>query len=294
MISRQTALVLGEICQARFPYRNASNANQAKFYRNHADANAFYDFLYSLDLPSRVCNAAKRLRMLRDLKDFVMRLQTGEALAAKYRPREKSIIAKKRALAQSMQGGQKVLLKIAEGLLSTTPHVENLQGRLQLDGYAYCNGRLIPSEAAVLDVVEKVGLLHSLYRDLGLGNEQVALQCLERSEEYWLARKWDDCIHNSRKFLESVLQEIAASHHLRTTKARIDEKTYDKAELVRQYLHKNGILERKEENALREVYGLMSDTGSHPYMAQEDQARLLRQLSLVLCEFVLLRFKGSL
>ena len=35
-------------------------------------------------------------------------------------------------------------------------------------------------------------------------------------------------------------------------------------------------------------------TGSHPYIAQQDQARLLRQLALVLSQFILLRYQGYL
>jgi len=38
----------------------------------------------------------------------------------------------------------------------------------------------------------------------------------------------------------------------------------------------------------------LSETGAHPYMAESDQARLLRQLSLTLSQFVLLRLEAAL
>ncbi len=63
---------------------------------------------------------------------------------------------------------------------------------------------------------------------------------------------------------------------------------------VRNYLESEGVLETKEKNAIAKIYGLLSKTGGHPYMAASDQARLLRQLSLTLAQFVMLRLQGSL
>ena len=61
---------------------------------------------------------------------------------------------------------------------------------------------------------------------------------------------------------------------------------------IGQYI--KGLIEKKEREAIDKVYGLLSHTGGHPYMAEGDQARLLRQLSLVLTQFALLRLEGAL
>jgi hypothetical protein len=63
---------------------------------------------------------------------------------------------------------------------------------------------------------------------------------------------------------------------------------------VRDYLEQNGLLEGKEKDALAKVYGLLSETGGHPYMAQNEQARLLRHLALSFSQFAMLRFRGCL
>ena len=63
---------------------------------------------------------------------------------------------------------------------------------------------------------------------------------------------------------------------------------------MRQYLERQGIFERKERESIDKLYGLLSETGAHPYMAESDQARLLRQLSLTLSQFVLLRLEAAL
>jgi hypothetical protein len=53
------------------------------------------------------------------------------------------------------------------------------------------------------------------------------------------------------------------------------------------------LLESKEKKVISSVYALLSNTGSHPYMADNDEARLLRHLSLTLSQFVMLRLQGS-
>jgi hypothetical protein len=47
------------------------------------------------------------------------------------------------------------------------------------------------------------------------------------------------------------------------------------------------------KEALAKVYGLLSHTGGHPYMAQNDQARLLRHLALTFSQFAMLRLRGK-
>jgi hypothetical protein len=72
----------------------------------------------------------------------------------------------------------------------------------------------------------------------------------------------------------------------------LPENVYSRPAEVREYLVTEKLLEKKEREALDKVYGLLSHTGSHPYMAEKDQARLLRQMSLLFCQFVMLRFEG--
>jgi hypothetical protein len=61
---------------------------------------------------------------------------------------------------------------------------------------------------------------------------------------------------------------------------------------VRKYLLKNNLLDNNEVEAVEKIYGLLSHTGAHPYMAESDQARLLRQISLLFAQFIMLRLDG--
>ena len=51
------------------------------------------------------------------------------------------------------------------------------------------------------------------------------------------------------------------------------------------------LLSLKERLAFDHLYGLLSETGGHPSMAEPDQARIFRRLSLSMALFVLLRYQ---
>jgi hypothetical protein len=163
---------------------------------------------------------------------------------------------------------------------------------LELDGFIFRDSRLLTSDENVL-AEEESGVLESLYRRLNLQNEKTAFHHLDLSEQHYLAGRWDDSISNSRKFLESVLREVATAHSLQEHDSPLSRSVYEWPKDVRNYLEKEKLISHKEKEALFKVYGLLSDTGGHPYMARSDQARLLRNLALTLSQFIMLRFQGS-
>jgi hypothetical protein len=169
-----------------------------------------------------------------------------------------------------------------------------LLSRLQLDGYEYKDSRLLAPEYDVLDADEAAGVLQSLYTQLSLPHKDKNLEFLKLSEDHYIAERWADSIHNSRKFLEGTLQEVAATHSLRVKDLELAGGTYRSAMKVRDYLERENLLDTKEKETLAKVYGLLSETGSHPNMAYNDQARLLRHLALTFSQFVMLRLQGSL
>ncbi len=169
-----------------------------------------------------------------------------------------------------------------------------MKAELDLAGYVFENGVLRKPEMDAIDVKEIVGVLEGLYGDLNLPNKDIAFRNLNLSEEYFLTEKWEDCISNARKFLESCLVGVAQKYNEVKFKTSLDVKTCERPVSIREYLEKNKLLETREKEALDKIYGLLSHTGSHPYMAKDDQARLLRNLALTFSQFALLRFKGFL
>jgi hypothetical protein len=194
---------------------------------------------------------------------------------------------------------QLLLHKLAEDMLkwcdSEAHHMidcSTLTKQLELDGYLYRNGRLYSPEESAIDEQEEVGLLEALVRQLRLGNAPLITLYLETSSTSYMDGTWHECIGNSRLFLETVLQECA-SRYGELAGCPLSESAKGKPVEVRKYLQTVGLLEDYETECLSKVYGLLSHTGSHPYMADKDQARLMRHLALTFSQFVLLRTEGA-
>lgn len=304
MISRRTSRLLAETYARVFRKHNTGsrrNTYPTNYTYYTVNSISLYDFLYDRDYSIWFCNEARGIKSYSDtrpLKDFIMKLHTGET---QYKATETWSWEDRKQL------GQKYLTDLAQDILNywhndysdhfkkeTNGLIDELLKSLELDGYVYQDSRLLAPEDDVLDVQEATGLLEFLFSSLNLNNKATAFHHMSLSEEHYIAHKWDDSISNSRKFLESVLQEVAALHSLKINNKQLPEKVYTRPVAIRDYLEEEGLLEKKEKETLANVYGLLSQTGGHPYMARNDQARLLRHLALTFSQFVMLRFKGSL
>ena len=150
------------------------------------------------------------------------------------------------------------------------------------------------SEENILDAEEETNIIKELYKSLNLDNQNIVFHHLELSEKHYIDKKWDDSISNARKFLECILMEIASSYSKTMKKVQLSNDIYTSAQKVREFLESEKVLETKEKKAISEIYGLLSKTGGHPYIAESDQARLLRNLALTISQFIMLRYDGIL
>ena len=173
------------------------------------------------------------------------------------------------------------------------PEFQELIRRLELDGYVFRDQELYQQQADLIDVEAERNILKALYGKAALSRAEDAFEFLRLGEGHFLAERWSDCISNVRKFFELTLQEGASSFS-RHKGAVLAEATLGRPAEVRSFLEREGLLERKERELVDKLYGLLSETGAHPYMAESDQARLLRQMSLTLAQFVLLRLAAAL
>jgi len=296
MISRRTARYLAELYEQSFQgYRDSWGS-----WHSDINTDRLYDFVFENNCDAWFCNAMRGQVSPRQLKDFIMKLHTGESL---WLPNNQDW-----SWDTARAAGQIYLRKLAGDILKYwtagekkykpdnrgQDRLQALWNSLSLDGYGYKNQTLLKPETEVLEVPRERGVVQQLFLDLRLANEEMAFHHLKKTEDHYMAKAWDDAIGNSRKFLECVLREVAAAHALRLTNATLPEDVFNRPVEVRKYLKKVGLLDDKEFQALGANYGLLSHTGSHPYIAQDDQARLLRQIALVLAQFVMLRFRGLL
>jgi hypothetical protein len=299
MISRRTTISLAEVYMNWFydSYEQKSPFDHSSNWNYRVDVEKLYDFLFENDYPGWFCNLINSTRnsartfkvATRKVKEFIMKLHTGESIA----PSTVNWNWEQRA-----NYGQVLLSDLSEDILNVSEILEkdygkNLLKNLELDGYLFHNSRLFAPESDILDVKEKEGLLVDLYKSLGLQNQETAFHHLQLSEEHYLNQKWDDSISNSRKFLECVLQEVANMHSNKINGIQLDDSFMGKPVRVRDYLKEEGLIETKEKEVLSSVYGLLSETGSHPYIAENDQARFLRSLALTLSQFIMIRLNGE-
>jgi hypothetical protein len=295
MISRQSTKLLANVYGGLFRTKTKLRAYERVWVIDEKD---LYDFFYENGYETWFLNLVERaaLERPRSLVEFIMKIHTGETLVP---------ATPKWTQEQREKLGQRYLKDIAEDIIEyhekerLTVHADEigeLKSRLELDGYIWNAGskKLLFSEAAVLDVKEEQGILMTLAAELSVDKQDTIFHHLTLSEEHYVAGKWDDSISNSRKVLEAVLQECAAKISISITGKILSKEKYDSPAEVRDYLESEGILESKEKKAIASTYSLLSDTGGHPYIAEKDQARLMRHLALTYSQFVMLRLKGYL
>lgn len=295
MISRSTSVAIASAYTDRFSHtsRNSRGGTTEEVYRDQV-----YDFFYEQEYEAWFCNLARAPLRVRSLKDWFLKIHTGESFveATKNWPwdrREKL--------------GQQYLCDLARDHLRWYDSVKFdsfmkehyskpatlLMRRLELDGYMYKDGELLQQQEDILNVEQEKSILEKLFESAKLGRSQDAFEFLRLTEEHFIAGRWSDSISNVRKFFELTLQEGARA--LASAKGLpLNDAVLARPVEVRQFLEREGLFERKERESLDKVYGLLSETGAHPYMAESDQARLLRQLSLTLAQFALLRLVSAL
>lgn len=283
MISRRSSIALGEAYRAHFhiSYRLAGD------WTTKLDQEGLYDFLYANNFDAWLMNGFRKISIhdKRGLKEFVMRIHTGESIAA---------ATQSWSWEQRQSLGQRILKDLAESLIrlrhsdpdygayktGDKKAVDDMQKAFELDGYIYREGILLVPEEGIIEEREEEGVLLGLIETVDLEDPQTLKHHLGLSASHYQESRWDDSISNSRKVLEGVLQQAAGRFAYIPGQNALTSDMLAKPFLVRDYLEKVGLLEKKEKETLAHVYGLLSDTGGHPNIAHRDQARF-NETSLV-------------
>jgi hypothetical protein len=297
VISRRSTIAIAEAYDACFTDYSAAGKRAISTIL----MDPLYDFLYANNFNAWLLNAFRLLsrHYSRALKNFIMQLHTGESVVA---GTATWTWEQRRAL------GQTILKDLAECLIrerltslsfELSGHtrrnaVDAMQRALELDGCIYREDMLWVPEETVIEEGEEQDLLAGLFASVALPDPTTLKHHLDLSATNYQGSRWDDSIANSRKVLEGVLQQVAARHSQVVALRPLAPEELAKPVAVRDYLETSGLLEKREKTTIAEVYGLLSHTGGHPYIAEKDQARLMRHLALTFCQFVLLRLQGSL
>lgn len=270
-----------------------------------------YDFLYERDYDAAFLEAmAFFVRTKTPLVDVIKRIHTLETLntiTINFTSDEKQAISQRllKKLSEDIislyeelpepvlfrleLGTTDAIKKVMEGTNAEIQKpfkiVESLRRQLEIDGYIYQDGKLYFNESSVIPEKEEQNLLIKKVQDLAFTNTAVIEHHLSLSENHYLEGRWGDSIGNARSALEAIVSEITKRVH---KKAGLSSKIPATPTGQRDFLESHGLLDKKEKETLEKVYGLISDTGNHPNISEQDQARLGRHLALTLSQYLLL------
>ena len=299
MISRKSARLLADAYDKEFSHTESSFGFEGTMYTHIFDAERIYDFLYEKNYEAWFMNAVKKLSKhdSRHLKEFLMQVHTGESLI--FATSDWSGEERKKLGQQHLKNLAEDIIKRSENTQalfspSTKNIVDVLKSQLELDGFIYKEGVLYPVESSVIDEKEEQKYLEYLLKKVLLPDIKTVKHHVGLAEEHYLNSNWDDSISNSRKFLEAILQQVANGVSLKKYGKNLSKDKLERPASIREFLKDEKLIEKKEKDAISKIYGLLSDTGAHPYIAERDQARLMRHLALTFSQFVLLRYKGYL
>jgi hypothetical protein len=166
-----------------------------------------------------------------------------------------------------------------------------LLNSLKLDGYVYQDGILRHVESALVDQDREKGFLEMKITKHNLFEKEVLIHHLKLANEHFVESRWDDSIANSRKVFEGLLAGIAQHISLKKTGKSLESDTLEWPKNVRKFLEAQGFLEAKERDGVYSIYQFLSETGGHPNIAKEEEARLLLNGVMLVSQYIMLRFE---
>jgi len=294
MISRKTTLLIDRVYGQWFSQITDSIHNLWIF-----DTESMYTHFYAEGYDDWFLRCVKNLDGdATAFQELIQGLHTGKSVTKTSHP----------ALSKAV--GQLLLKRLAEDALRVfhpaietsdvqfgeveRESIEALVNQLALDGHVFSGGKLYPIEPGAVDPQQEQSYLELLINRVALSNPQLIVHHLELSEQAYAESRWNDTISNARNFLESILNQVADKLHQKLHGSSLPPKIAAWPKDVRAFLESEKFIDSTEKEALAKVYGLLSNTGSHPNIAQRDQARLMRTLALTFSQYVLLQWEGYL
>jgi hypothetical protein len=260
-------------------------------YGLHVQTEPLHEFAFAREYPEWFLMVSRDRGLIPDtLKEIVLGLQDGRTLQMLINAHPALAQAEGQAflkrLAADLMQVDKVEYKTGNNLVREREHMVRC---LELDGYVYRDGLILRSESEAEEVEEERGELATLYASLGLADAAIVVRHLADSEADYTAGKWWNSIGNARAYLEAVLKNVAVAWSNLPGSGALASP--NKAVEVRMYLQRENVLTKKEEKLLEYLYGILSDTGNHANVPEQEHARVFRRFALGAALYVLLRFK---
>lgn len=269
MISRRTTLLVADIICNEFTHNvtKKDRRGHVKGYACNVKEEELRNFLFEFNVDGfTIQKLSCSYWEKEDLKKEILNMHTG-------------FFYNKANYNKFVNIGQKDIKCLIIGILSRKLQQESLsalENLLRIDGYIYENEKLYEIN---MDVDDKANIIKKKFKKFGFFNKEEFDVFYNNMNEHFENSKWEDVIHNSRKLLEIVLKECAVyySKNISNDKEElINKRPVD----IRRYLEKINYFSEDESNIVHYYYKYLSNIGSHPKLALEEQADFSRVMSI--------------
>lgn len=269
MISRRTTLLIADIICNEFTHQVMEKDLHGHFrgYVYKVKEDELRNFLFEFNVDGFSIEKLSHSFITKsELKNDILNMHTG-------------YFYNKNQYNQFRNMGQKDIKCLTIGILYRKLQSESiniLENLLRIDGYIYEKEKLYEINT---DVDDKADIIKKKFEKLNFANKDEFNIFYNNMNEHFENSKWEDVIHNSRKLLEIVLKECAIYYSNNINKDKKDL-TDSKPVEIRKYLESVNYFSEDESNIIQYYYKYLSNIGSHPKLALEEQADFSRVMSI--------------
>jgi len=221
---------------------------------------------------------------------IVTYLERGVSLGGVPAPNEQEAFAGKLLLVKFLE----IAIQTALSVPAFLPEIGDVHGAteeviasLQLDGFAYINGRVVDAAVKGVDLKTEDDYLVGLIRAIRPPNLDLILYHHREADDTFVNRNWGAASTETRNFFVSVLRGLREVATERKAAPAVNQPISEK-NLIDDF-RKVGLLAEEEKEAVLKLWVLLSYSGAHPGIQEQDRARLTRLLVLGLTEWLCLK-----
>jgi hypothetical protein len=161
---------------------------------------------------------------------------------------------------------------------------------LREDGFDFIGGKVIPAEIKAVDLKTEDAYLIALIRTIALPNMEEIQHHHDESEKAFADGRWGSASSEARNSLIATLRGL---REVATTRGQIPPyKQPGKDGPLIEDFRAIGLFTDAEKNAVMHVWVLLSHSGPHVGIKEQDTARLSRLLAIGMTEWIALKFEG--
>lgn len=184
-------------------------------------------------------------------------------------------------------GMVQVVLSEAEPMRAALP-VDELIASLKEDGLDYIRGKVVPAAVKAVDLEPEDQYLLALIRSINPPNIDEVKHHHDESDKAFANGIWGGASSETRNFLIAVLRGL---REVATSRGKIPPfKQPGKDGPLIEDFKSIGLFTDDEKNAVMYVWVLLSYSGPHVGIKEEDSARLSRLLAIGMTEWTTLKF----